>query len=378
MPTASGTVTFASHLLLDTFVPAVFGGPWHWTVPLGHPTSWSLLSWATPPPGLLGLSWALAAFVITTSLVYRRRAWPAWVLLVGWLVVVDIVPVMLGRPLVDGTVLAALAYYVSDAIPVLAICLALAFLPLRDEQHAYRTTPLRGWPRRVVAGTAAVLFAASALWSATAYRGELHPQNTRSYLATASAALAGVPPGTVIYSSPIPLQMAWILLSTLTGAQDALAPLANQLPSRQFRWTTAPSGKITSLMTFDPQGRLRPAVIQGPHTFPFRRQADCVLTTAGMRRPLTGNVYGVPAVMQIGYYAAQATTVTITFGGRQSRLTLPASKLAYVYLPVQGPGNTVAITPVTSDPQVCIGTITVGNVQASPTAAPEPVFPLPS
>ncbi len=187
-----------------------------------------------------------------------------------------------------------------------------------------------------------------------------------------------MPPGTVIYSSPIPLQMAWILLSRLTGTQDALAPLANQLPGRQFRWTTAPHGKITSLMTFDPQGRLRPAVIQGPRTFPFRRQADCVLTTAGMRRPLTGNVYGVPAVMQIGYYAAQATTVTITFGGRQSRLTFPASKLAYVYLPVLGPGNTVAITPVTADPQVCIGTITVGNVQASPTAAPEPVFPLPS
>jgi hypothetical protein len=89
-------------------------------------------------------------------------------------------------------------------------------------------------------------------------------------------------------------------------------------------------------------------------------------------------VYPVPVVMQIGYYASRATTVTITFGGHQSRLTLPASKLAYAYLPAQGPGNTVAITPVTSDPQVCIGTITIGNVLASPTAAPEPVFPLPS
>jgi hypothetical protein len=378
VPMASGAVTFASHLLLDTFVPAVFGGPWHWTVPLGTSSSWALLATASPPPGLLGLSWALAALVITASLVYRRRAWPAWVILVGWLVVVDVVPVVLGRPAVDGSLLATLTYYVSDAMPVLAICLAIAFLPLRDEQHAYRTAPPRGRPRRVVAGTAAVLFAISAVWSATAYRGELHPQNSRSYLATASAALAGVPPGTVVYSTPIPLQMAWILLSQLTGAQDALAPLVNQLPSKQFRWTTAPSGKITSLMIFDAQGRLRPAVIQGPHTYPFRRQADCLRTTAGMRLPLTGTVYPVPVVVQIGYYAARATTVTITFGGHQSRLTLPASKLAYAYLPMQGPGNTVAITPVTSGPQVCIGTITVGNVEASPTAAPEPVFPRPS
>ena len=109
-------------------------------------------------------------------------------------------------------------------------------------------------------------------------------------------------------------------------------------------------GKITSFMIFDAQGRLRPAVIQGPHTFPFRHQADCVLTTAGMQLPLTGNVYPVPVVMQIGYYAARATTVTITFGGHQSRLTFPASKLAYAYLPVQGPGSTVAITPVTLRP----------------------------
>lgn len=378
VPIASGAVTFASHLLLDTFVPAVFGGPWHWTVPLGTPRSWALLATAAPPPGLLGVSWALAAFVITASLVYRRRAWPVWVILAGWLVVVDVVPVMLGRPAAAGTLLATLTYYVSDAVPVLAICLAIAFLPLRDEQHAYRTAPPRGWPRRVVAGTAAVLLATSAVWSATAYRGELHPQNTRSYLATASAALAGVPPDTVIYSSPIPTQMAWVLLSKLTGAQDALAPLANQLPVRQFRWTTAPSGKITSLMIFDAQGRLRPVVIQGPHTLPFPHPADCVLTAAGMQLPLTGTVYPVPVVMQIGYYAARATTVTITFGGHQSLLTFPASQLAYAYLPVQGPGGTIAITPVTSDPQICIGTITVGNVQASPTAAPEPVFPLPS
>lgn len=378
VPTASGTVTFTAHLLLDTFVPTVFGGPWHWTVPLGTSRSWALLATASPPSGLLGLSWALAAFVITASLVYRRRAWPAWVILVGWLVLVDVVPVMLGRPAVNGALLATLTYYVSDAMPVLAICLAIAFLPLRDEQHAYRTTPPHGWPRRVVAGTAAVLFAASAAWSAIAYRAELQPQNSRSYLATASAALAGVPPGTVIYSRPIPLQMAWILITRLTGAQDALAPLANQLPGRQFRWTTAPSGTITSLMIFDAQGRLHPAVIQGPRTYPFRRQADCVLTAAGMRRPLSGNVYGVPAVMQIGYYSARATTVIVTFGGHQFRLTLPASKLTYAYLPVQGPGNTVAITPVTSGSQACIGTITVGNVQASPTAAPEPVLPLPS
>ena len=40
--------------------------------------------------------------------------------------------------------------------------------------------------------------------------------------------------------------------------------------------------------------------------------------------------------------------------------------------------DTVDITPVTPDPQICIGTVTIGNVQASATGAPVPPSPLPA
>jgi len=63
--------------------------------------------------------------VIIASLWYRRRAWPAWIILLGWLVVVDIVPVVLGRLAVFGIPLATQTAYVADAAPVLAICLAI-------------------------------------------------------------------------------------------------------------------------------------------------------------------------------------------------------------------------------------------------------------
>jgi len=68
----------------------------------------------------------------------------------------------------------------------------------------------------------------------------------------------------------------------------------------------------------------------------------------------------------------------VGFGGHQYRVALAASELAYAYLPVQGPGNTVDITSVTPDPQICIGTVTIGNVQASAAGAPVPASPLPS
>jgi hypothetical protein len=95
-----------------------------------------------------------------------------------------------------------------------------------------------------------------------------------------------------------------------------------------------------------------------------------------MRLQLTAQVYPFPFLMQIAYYAAHPVTVAVWFGGHQYQVTLAASPLAYGYLPVQGPGDAVVITPVTPDPKICIGSVTVGNVQASATAGPTPVFPV--
>jgi len=378
VPLASTAVTFSWRLLLNTFVPAAIGGPWRWAPPFGFPKSWTLYAVASPPAGLVVLAWVIAALIVITSLWYRRRAWPAWIILVGWLLLVDVVPILLGRLVNFGTLLSEQTIYLADAAPVLAICLAIAFLPVRGEEDGYRAELPRGRLRSAVVVAAAVLFAASSAWSAIAYRAELHPQNSRSYVATASAALTGAPPDAVIYPGQIPTQMAWSLFGKLSQVQNALAPLANQVDGQRFRWTGSPTGRITHFMIFDAQGRLHPATVAGPHSFPFRHKADCVLTASGMRLQLTANLYPVPLLMQIGYYAARPVTLAVTLGGRHYQVTLGASTLAYAYLPVQGPGNIVDITPVTSDPQICIGTVTIGNVRASATDPPIPASPLPS
>lgn len=378
VPLASSAVTFSWRLLLDTFVPAAVGGPWRWTPPFNFPRSWTLYALAAPPPGLVVLAWVIAAVIVINSLWYRRRAWPAWIILLGWLLVVDMLPIMLGRLVNFGTLLSEQTIYVADAAPVLAVCLAIAFLPLRGEEHAYRAAPPRGRLRSAIIVAVAVLFAASSAWSAIAYRAELHPQNSRSYVATASAALTDAPPDAVIYPSQIPTQMAWSLFGKLSQVQNALAPLANQVDGQRFRWTGSPTGRIMHFMIFDAHGRLHPATVVGPHSLPFRHRADCVLTASGMRLQLTANLFPLPLLMQIGYYAARPVTLAVSLGGRQYQLTLGPSELAYAYLPVQGPGNSIVITPVTPDPRICIGTVTIGNVQASATAAPLPLSPLPA
>jgi hypothetical protein len=376
VPLASNAATFIWHLVWGNFVPAALGGPWHWTPLPGATSGWELYAVSAAPTALLDLSWVVAVLVIIASLWYRARAWRAWVILLGWLVIVDAFPVILGRLALFGTQLYTETGYVADAVPVLAICLALAFLPLRDEQRPYRAVRPAAWARALTLGTAAVVFLAGAAWSAVSYRAQLHPKNSRSYIATASAALKSVPPDAVIYTGQLPNPMIWQLFGQLSEAQNSLRPLANQVIGQRFQWTDAPTGKVTSYLIFNSSGQLVPATVTGPHSLPFAKQNDCVLRANGMRVPLTANLFAVPLVMQIGYFAAKPVTLTVTLGGRQYRLTLPASGLAYGYLPVQGPGSTVLITPVTPSPSICIGTITVGTVGPAPAGTPVPLFPL--
>ncbi len=92
------------------------------------------------------------------------------------------------------------------------------------------------------------------------------------------------------------------------------------------------------------------------------------------RGPFT-SLWSFPFVMEIGYFANKPVALAISFGGHQYRLTLPASQLAYGYLPVVGPGNTVVITPLSPNPSICIGGVTIGNVVPSPTGTPVPASP---
>jgi hypothetical protein len=370
MPRASDAVGFGWGLISRTFVPAALGGPWRWSAIS------ALYAHAGPPAWLLRLSWLAGALIVAASLWYRKRAWRAWAILLGWLIVVDVVPVALGRVWAFGLDLVQETRYVADAAPVLAICLALAFLPLAGEEHAYRgRLPSRGTLIRVGSAVAAAwLF--GAFWSVNAYQNHLRPASSRSYLATAAAALAAAPARTAIYPSELPNGMMFSsLFGSSADTQHALAPLVVQAQGKMVSWATSPQGTLQNFMIFDQGGQLHGAVVVGPHSYPH---GGCWLPTVkGVTIPLDGNVIDGKWLMQVAYFARQPITLVAGFGGHQSEVTLLASPLADGYVPVQGTGNAVTIRTLTPGQRVCIGTITVGTIQPAATGTVLPTFPVP-
>jgi hypothetical protein len=369
MPRAGDAVGFGWGLISGTFVPAALGGPWGWSAIS------ALYAHALPPSWPLRLSWVAGALIVIASLWYRRQAWRAWAILLGWLIVVDVVPVALGRVWAFGLDLVRETLYVADAAPVLAICLALAFLPLAGEQQAYRARPPgRGAVLRLGAAAAA-LWLFGSFWSVNAYQNHLRPSASRSYLATAAAALAAAPAHTIIYPSPLPSAMIWSLFGQGSNTQHALAPLAVQASGKKISWTTAPQGTVQNFMIFDQGGQLHGAVVGGPHSRPH--QGCWFPNVAGVTIPLDAEVLPGKWLLQVGYFAQQPVTLVVTFGGHYSQVTLAASPLAFGYVTVQGSGDAATIRTLTSGQRICIGGITVGTVQPASNGPVLPTFPVP-
>ncbi len=131
-PTSPGQVaSFVSSLFSTSLLPGAVGGPWRW---------WAVgYAQAAPPAALEQLSWVVAAAVVAVSCIYRVRAWRSWAILLGWIVLADIVPVILGRlGTQPGSLLGSQTRYLTDATPILALCVGLAFLPVVGERHPYR------------------------------------------------------------------------------------------------------------------------------------------------------------------------------------------------------------------------------------------------
>jgi len=148
--TSAGIWSFISEMVKDTFVPGAIGGPWQW-----FPSGDAEYAYSAPPVALDWLSLIVAVAVVAGSIWSRRYAWRAWVILAAWLAAADIAPVLLGRISELGpTVLGLETRYVADAVPVLAICVGLAFFPVAGNREyiARRQAPVsQGQPGRMAA-----------------------------------------------------------------------------------------------------------------------------------------------------------------------------------------------------------------------------------
>jgi hypothetical protein len=366
----SNVLALASELMRVGFIPSALGGPWHWMA-FGTNGVQADFGFATEVVPLTQLSWSVAALIILASLWYRRHAWRAWVILAAWIFASAVVPLVAGRIGlgVSGSLLGDDLHYLADSLPVLAICLGLAFWPVKGEERAYRGHP----PVRLrQAGTAIVLavFMAGSLWSYDTYEKDTSSAAGRSYIATARAAVTAAPKGVDIVDTPVPEFIetfvwfpSWAYTSRVVGA---LAPA-----SAHLHWTRAPSGVYRNLMIFDGVGRLwASAAVVGDTVRPNNHSGCWRVGSRAVTIPLGGTLFHWGWEISMNYFGP-AANMAVEFGGSWHQVRLP-SGLHTVWVPAVGAGSVVRAKLIGGGPTVCVGSMSIGNIVASILSQPSP------
>jgi len=352
--TFTDVLTYTGTLLRETFVPGAFGGPWRWGAS-------GVEALAAPPPALAWMSWVLTAGVVLISLMYAWGAWRAWAILAGWLVVVDVVPVLAGRSsLVSGLVLGLSARYVWDATGILVLCLGLAFMPLVGAPGPWRRLRRLSRPEFAAATTLVVAVVFGSLWSFYDYPADSTAAAARSYIATARLALASAPSGTVIVDDPVPSDVTGgLFIGPVGQASSVLSPLLAGPPGRRPTFTTRPDGTYDHLLEFDGFGRLVPASIFGVASRPVAAGGACWPAYDGSVAVRLNSAATGVTTLRIGYLSAGSGQVLVTFGAR-SLLYSVQKGLHAAYLPVAGGSAGTVVIQQVSGALPCIGDVQAG------------------
>ncbi|MBG0828138.1 hypothetical protein HS041_10200 [Planomonospora sp. ID67723] len=336
------------------------------TLLVGGPVTWGAETTAGPlvAPGVVEIVVAWTVLVAIVVVTCRRRpaaAW-AWALGAGYLIVADGLLIMFGRP--DSAHHAFESRYIADAIPLVAVCLALALMPWRGS----RPGPEAG-ARAVSAFTvpAVCAYVALALVAATGFAQGLPGERNRAYFETARAELAALGRGVEVYPALVPDTMLfpWQAFENRLTSR-ALSPLAEG----ELRRRISRPGPAYRGVTFDEEGRLRPVRIfggfvvpaertdGGPRCFPLDRGGS---VTFGLRAEHPGNV------ARINYRVREPVGVTVRTGALDTRLVLaPEHRQVFFPVPVHRGDLRVTVDPGAARP--CLTAVALGA--ALPEEAP--------
>ena len=357
-----GIFEFAGTLIRNTFIPGMLGGPWRWFASGGYGV-------ANPPSALSWVAVAVTAAVILVSIWGRLRAWRAWVILAGWIIVVDCLPVLLGRgEILSGRFLGQETRYVMEVPAIAALVIGLAFLPVVTTSAAPNPSGRTSLPMgRASTGAIVGLLTAiliGSIWSFHAYVANTTSAPARSFFATARLALAGAPAGTVVVDAPVPGDvLGGLLLGPAARTSQVLAPLVD--PAAGMTFTGRPNGTFDHLMEFDGWGRLVQAGILGTSSEPLPASRSCWRQTPdGVVVPLQ-HVPSEVTELKIAYVAGTAGQILLSYAGHTEAMNLRHG-LHSAYLPVSGRAKTVTITGMTPK-QLCVGEVQVGVLLPSAT-----------
>jgi hypothetical protein len=356
---AMGVADFFWTMLTNTFVPGMLGGPWRWLAVGDYGV-------ANVQPVFAGISLVVVAAVILASIWYRLRAWRLWVILAGWIVVVDGIPVLLGRSQdLSGRFLGMETRYVFEVPGIAVLLIGLAFLPVAGLTAGERAPVARPlvMSRSVTAAlvTLVTVVFIGSVWSFHAYVAGTTSAPVRSYFTTARLALAAAPAGTVILNTQLPYNiLGGLFIGPQGQAVDVLSPLLTKRSAAHF--TVTPAGTFDHLVEFDQYGQLVPVVINGASSRPLNAAKAGGLacwpqTLDGITIPLQGTP-SKPHELRIGYLASSRIQAQVTYAGTTQTLTIEQG-LHAAYLPVRGSGTDVVITGMARG-QLCVGDAEVG------------------
>jgi hypothetical protein len=353
-PPAGAALTFSWVLVKETFLTGAVGGPWRW-LPYGD----RLFALALPTHTVEWLAWLIAVAVIGTSVMIRRRAWRAWAILLGWIVFADMVPIFVGR-MVPGIgnyfagLLALETRYLAEAPCILAICLGLAFIPLRGASRRERPARQRlivlsvngrrhaisaDRAGRYATGVALCFFVIGSLWSVQSYEDLMTGgPAARSYIENAEQALRQAPPGTHVLDQNMPQLNIGPPFEKDTLESFILGSLVRGAAASHVRWIFAARGTVNNLRIFGGNGELYPAVISGDYSARLSGTAAACLPVRHGRivvrfqHPTSSGTQ----TLHIGYlWGGSKSAVAVWFGSYLMSLqVLPG--LHNAYLPVAG------------------------------------------
>jgi hypothetical protein len=356
------------NLLGRTMPAGVVGGPLSWG-PVPMPSTGGM---ADPSTFLVAAAWAVLAVLVVATLLYRRRAARAWIIVAAYLLFVDAIPTVIARGSALGLV-GAETRYVADAVVVFAICLGLSLLPLRDEPDAYRRPLPAGTAVPVIAGLAAGAYLAMSVVSIENFRQTLSGDAVRDYLSNVRTALAKAPADTVIFSRPVPDAIVLPWNGSRRLSHHLLAPLAS--PALRARMhVPEPSDHA---MVFDDTGRLVPVSVSPSFAQVPPPKKTCLPTLDGaVYYPEVVSWGGPDGVAGLAYSAKRPTSVSIEVSGQSQQLNLAATSGRLLHFSVLTPGKGLLLRIDDPSAGVCLKGFALGAavpVNAPPAARQTPV-----
>jgi hypothetical protein len=358
----SGVFGYIREIITDTFVPGILGGPWKWFATAnwtGNPAFPGEYAIASPPADLVRVAWVLAAAIVLLSIWYQPRAWRAWAIVLGWLVVIDTIPGLGRLSDLPASLLGHETRYVMEAVGVLVICAGLAFLPLTGHQvtRPHRIARRRPTLAIVLVPTTAVLI--GSLVSYHNYVASTSNQLPRSYFATARAALAQAPPGTKIVNETVQPYVTDGFFSAYGSEVKLLGPMRSTPGVPVF--VSRPIGTIDQLLMFNYWGQLVHAEILGAGAAAPQcsQVSKAGVTTVRFKAFPTG---APPSELRFGYISGSNGQVTVTYSGQS--VTVGVLKgLNSGFVPVRGQGLTVTFSGLSRG--FCVGDVEVGKLWPS-------------